>query len=45
MTSNDISGSSRDVPEFTLPEIGSGRSLGPRDFLGKRTVLYMWASW
>jgi hypothetical protein len=35
----------RQLPEFTLPEIGSDRSLGPRDFVGKPTVLYMWASW
>ena len=41
----DTSGGSGQLPEFTLPEIGTGRSLGPRDFLGQRTVLYMWASW
>ena len=33
------------LPEFTLPEIGTGRALGPEDFLGRPTILYMWASW
>ncbi len=45
MTSKGTNDTRRELPEFTLPEIGSDRSLGPRDFLGRRTVLYMWASW
>lgn len=32
-------------PPFSLPEIGTGRSIGPDDFLGKPTIIYMWASW
>ena len=32
-------------PAFSLPGIGSGRPLGPDNFLGKPTIFYMWASW
>jgi hypothetical protein len=32
-------------PAFSLPEIGTGRSIGPDDFLGQPTIIYMWASW
>jgi hypothetical protein len=31
--------------EFTLPEVGSGVLRSAADFIGRPTILYMWASW
>ena len=32
-------------PEFTLPDLFSGEPVASSDFVGRKTVFYMWASW
>ena len=32
-------------PAFTLPDLYSGEMISSSDFLGKKTVFFMWASW
>ena len=32
-------------PEFTLPDLFSGDLVASSDFLGRKVVFYMWASW
>ncbi|MFT5366975.1 MAG: hypothetical protein ACI8V2_001930 [Candidatus Latescibacterota bacterium] len=32
-------------PSFTIPDLYTGASVSPSDYLGKKTVFYMWASW
>jgi hypothetical protein len=32
-------------PAFVLPDLYSGASVSIDDYLGKKTVFYMWASW
>ena len=32
-------------PAFALPALAGGPPLGPRSFIGKKAVFYMWASW
>ena len=32
-------------PAFTLPDLYSGELISSRDFLGKKTAFFMWASW
>jgi len=32
-------------PAFTLPDLYSGVSVSSSDYMGKKTVFYMWASW
>ena len=32
-------------PDFVLPDLYTGSPVSSRDYLGKKTVFYMWASW
>lgn len=32
-------------PAFALPDLYSGASVSSSDYVGKKTVFYMWASW
>ena len=32
-------------PAFTLPDLFTGEMISSGDFLGKKTVFFMWASW
>ena len=33
------------VPAFTLPDLYTGDPTASWDFLGRKAVFYMWASW
>ena len=43
----DVSGlgSGQTPPAFTLPDLFTGKSVSSADFLGRKTVFYLWASW
>ena len=32
-------------PDFTLPDLYTGESVSLKDYYGKKTVFFMWASW
>ena len=32
-------------PAFTLPDLYTGDPIASSDFLGRKVVFYMWASW
>jgi hypothetical protein len=38
-------GSGDTPPAFTLPDLFSGTPVSSSDYLGRKTVFYMWASW
>ena len=47
VTTNDTCGSNPGdrPPEFTLPDLFTGESVSSADYLGRKVVFYMWASW
>ncbi len=43
---NDIGlGIGQVPPSFTLPDLYTGEPISPSDFRGKKTAVFMWASW
>jgi hypothetical protein len=47
MTDRKMSGVSMGMrpPNFTLPDLYTGEPVSLNDFIGKKAIFYMWASW